>query len=51
VQVLVPPVGGQLAVPRPDCVSPLLVYADLLLSGDPRNREVAGMLAAEYLPK
>lgn len=51
VQVLVPPAGAQPPAPRPDCVSPLLVYADLLLSGDPRNREVAGMLAAEYLPK
>jgi hypothetical protein len=49
VQVLVPPAGNSSAAPRPDCVPPLLVYADLLLSGDPRNREVAGMLAAEYL--
>lgn len=47
VQVLVPPAGTQPASPRPDCVFPLLVYADLLLSGDPRNREVARMLAAE----
>ena len=51
VQVLVPPAGTQPEGPRPDCVSPLLVYADLLLSGDPRNREVAEMLATEYLPK
>jgi hypothetical protein len=51
VQVLVPPVGTQPEEPRPDCVSPLLVYADLLLSGDPRNREVAEMLAVKYLPK
>jgi hypothetical protein len=29
----------------------LLVYADLLLNGDPRNREVAEMLAAEYLAR
>ena len=50
VQVLVTPAGTQPPAPRPDCVFPLLVYADLLLSGDPRNREVAGMLAAEYLP-
>jgi hypothetical protein len=49
VQVLVPPAGVQPPAPRPDCVFPLLVYADLLLSGDPRNKEVAGMLAAEYL--
>ncbi|NML67858.1 hypothetical protein HHL22_21870 [Hymenobacter sp. RP-2-7] len=51
VQVLVTPAGTQPPAPRPDCVFPLLVYADLLLSGDPRNREVARMLAAEYLPK
>ena len=51
VQVLVPPAGTQPPAPWPDCVFPLLVYADLLLSGDPRNQEVAGMLAAEYLPE
>jgi len=51
VQVLVPPAGTQPEGPRPNCVSPLLAYADLLLSGDPRNREVAEMLAAEYLPR
>ncbi len=49
VQVLVPLEGGEVASPRPDCVPPLLVYADLILSGDPRNREVADLLYAEYL--
>ena len=48
VQVLVPLAGGDVASPRPDCVPPLLVYADLLLSGDPRNREVANLLNAKY---
>jgi hypothetical protein len=31
------------------CVSALLAYADLVLSGDARNLEVAGMLAKEYI--
>lgn len=51
VQVLMPPAAPQPPAPQPDCISPLLVYADLLLSGDPRDREVAEMLAAEYLPR
>jgi len=51
VQVLVPLAGTQPPAPRPDCVFLLLVYADLLLSGDPRNQEVGGMLATEYLPR
>ena len=49
VQVLVPLEGGDVASPRSDCVPPLLVYADLILSGDPRNREVAAMLYTSYL--
>ena len=35
--------------PTSQCVPPLLVYADLLLSGDARNREVAQKLYARYL--
>ncbi|MBC8085225.1 MAG: hypothetical protein H7Z21_18670, partial [Hymenobacter sp.] len=35
--------------PTSPCVPPLLVYADLLLSGDARNREVAQKLHARYL--
>ncbi|GAA4001887.1 hypothetical protein GCM10022408_11490 [Hymenobacter fastidiosus] len=35
--------------PTSPCVPPLLVYADLLLSGDARNREVAQKLYARYL--
>jgi hypothetical protein len=36
-------------IPTSRCVPPLLVYADLLLSGDARNREVADKLYARYL--
>ncbi|MBW3127291.1 type IV toxin-antitoxin system AbiEi family antitoxin [Hymenobacter profundi] len=35
--------------PTSPCVPPLLVYADLLLSGDARNREVAEKLYARYI--
>ncbi|MGI4873021.1 MAG: type IV toxin-antitoxin system AbiEi family antitoxin [Janthinobacterium lividum] len=49
VQVLIPLEGGDVAQARPDCVPPLLVYADLVLSGDPRNQEVADRLYAQYL--
>jgi len=49
VQTLAPLAEETIVAPRPDCVAPLLVYADLLLSGDPRNREVAEMLYAHYL--
>ncbi|UOQ69169.1 type IV toxin-antitoxin system AbiEi family antitoxin [Hymenobacter volaticus] len=33
----------------PNCVPPLLVYADLILSGDARNHEVADQFYARYL--
>ncbi|MDR5836682.1 type IV toxin-antitoxin system AbiEi family antitoxin [Caballeronia sp. LZ034LL] len=33
----------------PNVVEPLLVYADLVASGDPRNIEAAGMLRERYL--
>ena len=36
-------------IPTSSSVPPLLVYADLLLSGDARNREVADKLYARYL--
>ena len=37
------------ARPQPQAVHPLLAYADLLLTADPRNREVAQMLHEHYL--
>lgn len=42
---------GPLALdgPRPDCVNPLLVYADLLAEGHDRAREAAGVLYDRYL--
>ncbi|WP_191906502.1 type IV toxin-antitoxin system AbiEi family antitoxin [Hymenobacter baengnokdamensis] len=49
VQVLVPFEEPPTETPLPNCVSPLLAYADLILSGDPRNQEVAAMLAEQYL--
>lgn len=49
VEVLVPFDGSEMGVVRTGCVSPLLAYADLVLSGDARNREVAQMLAKKYL--
>ena len=49
VEVLVPFDESEMGVVRPGCVSPLLAYADLVLSGDARNMEVAQMLAKEYL--
>ena len=49
VQVLVPFEEPPTETPYPNCVSPLLAYADLVLSGDPRNQEVAAMLAEQYL--
>ncbi len=41
---------ANLPVPRPHpaCVYPLLAYADLMLSLDPRNREVAQLLYSKY---
>lgn len=36
-------------IPISRSVFPLLVYADLLLSGDARNREVVDKLYARYL--
>lgn len=50
VEVLAP-FDQRLNFPNPTspCVPPLLVYADLLLSGDSRNREVAQKLYARYL--
>lgn len=46
-----PPFDQRLSATTPDghCVPPLLVYADLLLSGDARNRETAQKLYARYL--
>ncbi|MDJ0364865.1 type IV toxin-antitoxin system AbiEi family antitoxin [Hymenobacter sp. H14-R3] len=35
--------------PQPQAVHPLLAYADLLLTADPRNREVAHLLHEHYL--
>jgi hypothetical protein len=35
--------------PQSKAVSPLLTYADLFLSADPRNREVAHLLHEQYL--
>ncbi|GAA4368920.1 hypothetical protein GCM10023185_42100 [Hymenobacter saemangeumensis] len=35
--------------PQPQAVHPLLAYADLLLTADPRNREVAQLLHEHYL--
>ncbi len=35
--------------PHPACVYPLLAYADLMLSLDPRNQEVAQLLYKRYL--
>jgi hypothetical protein len=35
--------------PQPQAVPPLLAYADLLLTTDPRNREVAHLLHEQYL--
>lgn len=32
-------------------VPPILAYADLLATGDPRNREVAGMIYDEYIAR
>ena len=32
-------------------VPPVLAYADLLATGDPRNREVAGMIYDEYIAR
>lgn len=58
---LVPDAQGQVEVlapfettfyqyrPESRAVSPLLVYADLLLTADPRNREVAHLLHERYL--
>lgn len=37
--------------PRRELAPPVLVYADLLASGDPRNRETAKMIYDEYLDK
>lgn len=37
------------ARPQPLAVHPLLAYADLLLTADPRNREVAHLLHEHYL--
>ena len=37
------------SIPISRSVSPLLVYTDLLLSGDARNSEVADKLYARYL--
>lgn len=46
-----PPFDQRLSATTPDgrCVPPLLAYADLLLSGDARNRETAQKLYARYL--
>jgi hypothetical protein len=38
------------ARPQPLAVPPLLAYADLLLTADPRNREVAHLVHEHYLP-
>ena len=58
---LVPDEGGKVEVlspfetnfsqmrPQSRAVSPLLAYADLLLTADPRNREVAQLLHEQYL--
>ena len=35
--------------PQSRAVSPLLAYADLLLTADPRNLEVAQLLHEQYL--
>lgn len=37
--------------PKKDLVPPLLVYADLLATGDPRNVETAKMIYDEYLQR
>ncbi|VAW78980.1 hypothetical protein MNBD_GAMMA12-3249, partial [hydrothermal vent metagenome] len=37
------------AISEPDLVHPLLVYADLIATGDPRNREVADKIYDEYI--
>ena len=34
---------------RPDIVPPLLAFADLLATGEPRNVEAAGMIYDKYL--
>jgi hypothetical protein len=49
VEVLIPFDESEMGIVQPGCVSPLLAYADLVLSGDARNMEVAQMLAKEYL--
>ncbi len=36
---------------RKECVHPILAYADLVASGDPRNREVARTIYDKYLKK
>ncbi|SDY29978.1 hypothetical protein SAMN04488069_107116 [Hymenobacter psychrophilus] len=48
---VLPPFDDRLNFTQPtsNCVPPLLVYADLLLSGDARNREVAQQLYARYI--
>lgn len=36
-------------LPESDCVPPILIYADLIASGDPRNRETAELIRQIYL--
>ena len=46
---LLAPMPGRAWPDRPDCVHPLLVYADLIYSGDGRNREAAERIYATFL--
>lgn len=43
------PLPGVLDGPDPDCVHPLLVYADLIATGDNRNEEAARRIYADHL--
>lgn len=43
------PLSGAADGPNPDCVHPLLVYADLIATGDNRNDEAARRIYADHL--
>lgn len=46
---MIEPLPGLLDGPNPDCVHPLLVYADLLVTGDGRNAEAALRIYENHL--
>jgi hypothetical protein len=48
---LMAPLPGQPSLIRDDCVHPLLVYADLIYSGNDRSREAADRIYDIYLKK